>query len=298
MLRLGFIGLGTMGGRIARNLARAGYPLTVFDADREKREGFPDARPAGSPAEVACASDIVFLSLPDTPDVLDVATGRDGIVAGARPGLIVVDHSTVAPMTAERLTRELGPLGVEWLDAPVSGGPAGAEAATLTIMVGGSEAALERCRPVFGATSRHVHYMGAAGTGATAKIVNQLAVGIATMAMFEAFTLGVAAGIGGQRLLEVLRTSSAGCWAMEKKLAPAVLLSNRAREEPAAWFALRLQHKDMRLAVETASAFGVPLAMGALSRQLYAIAEGQGWGDRDQVSAVDLYADYVGIERW
>lgn len=297
MLRLGFIGLGTMGGRIARNLTWAGYPLTVFDADEAKRETFPNADPVESPAEVAANSDIVFLSLPDTPEVLDVAIAKDGIIAGAHPGLVVVDHSTVAPMTPQRLTKELKPLGVEWLDAPVSGGPAGAQAATLTIMVGGSEEAFERCRPVFRATATNVHYMGASGSGATTKIVNQLAVGIETMAMFEAFTLGVAAGISGQRLLEVLRTSSSGCWAMEK-LVPAVLLSNRAREEPAAWFALRLQHKDMRLAVETASAFRVPLAMGALSQQLYAIAEGQGWGNRDQVSAVDLYADYVGIEQW
>jgi 3-hydroxyisobutyrate dehydrogenase-like beta-hydroxyacid dehydrogenase len=164
-------------------------------------------------------------------------------------------------------------------------------------MVGGNEAAFERCQPVFKATAKNVRYMGASGMGATTKIVNQLGVGIATMAMFEAFTLGVAAGIDARRLFEVLRTSSSGSWAMEK-LGPAVLLANRSREVPAAWFALRLQHKDMRLAVETASALKVPLAMGTLSQQLYAVAEGQGWGNRDQVSAVNLYADYVGIEQW
>lgn len=286
-----------MGGRIAANLLAAGYSLTVYDVNEDRRRALANAVPAGSPAEVAARSDVVFLSLPDTVDVLDVAAGTNGIIEGAHRGLVIVDHSTVSPMTVHQLAEKFSPLGVEWLDAPVSGGPAGAEAATLTIMIGGNEATFERCMHLFRATAKSVHYMGASGSGVTTKIVNQLAVGIETMAMFEAFTLGVKAGIKSRRLFEVLRTSSSGCWAMEK-LVPAVLLSNREREEPAAWFALRLQHKDMRLAVETASALHVPLAMGALSRQLYAIAEGQGWGNRDQVSAINLYADYAGIQEW
>jgi 3-hydroxyisobutyrate dehydrogenase-like beta-hydroxyacid dehydrogenase len=200
-------------------------------------------------------------------------------------------------MTARRLGNELALLGVDWLDAPVSGGPAGAEAGTLTIMVGGKASSFERCRPVLESIGRNIQYMGAAGTGATTKIVNQLAVGIQTMAMFEAFALGVSAGIDARRLFEVLRTSSSGSWVMDN-LIPAVLLKNRIREEPAAWFALRLQHKDMRIAVETASALNVPLAAAALSTQLYAVAQGLGWGNQDQVAAIGLYADYVGIHRW
>jgi 3-hydroxyisobutyrate dehydrogenase len=299
MMRLGFIGLGTMGSRIARNLRRAGYAVAVYDVDPKavlalEKEG---AEPAASPREIAEKADIVHLSLPDSPEVLGVTTGADGIISGAHAGLVVIDHSTVGPMTSRRLARELEPLGVDWLDAPVSGGPSGAEAGTLTIMVGGNQSTFQRCRPVFEAIGKNIQYMGATGAGATTKVVNQLAVGIETMAIFEAFTLGVAAGIDARRLYEVLRASSSGCWAMEK-LIPAVLLTDRFREEPAAWFALRLQLKDMRIAVETASALNVPLAMGALSAQLYAIAQGQGWGNRDQVAAIDLYADYVGIARW
>jgi 3-hydroxyisobutyrate dehydrogenase len=299
VIRLGFIGLGTMGSRIARNLQHAGYPLTVYDIDPGAVRSFEEAgaRSAGSPREVAKNADVVLLSLPDSPQVLETTTGPEGIITGAHAGLVVIDHSTIAPMTSRRLARELEPLGVEWLDAPVSGGPRGAEAGTLTIMVGGKQATFERCRPIFAVTGKSIEYMGGTGTGATTKVVNQLAVGIETMAMSEALTLGVAAGIDAHRLYEVLRTSSSGCWVMEN-LIPAVLLTNRLREDPAAWFALRLQHKDMRIAVDTASALNVPLAAGALSEQLYAIAEGQGWGNQDQVAAINLYANYVGIERW
>lgn len=299
MTRIGFIGLGTMGARVAENLRRAGYPMTVFDLGSAAVEAFKTrgASPAGSPREVARNADVIFLSLPDSPDVMEVATGPEGILKGAHPGLVVIDLSTVAPMVPRRLAPEFQKLGMDWLDAPVSGGPKGAAAGTLTIMVGGTRSTFDRCRPVFDAIGTNIQYMGGSGTGATTKVVNQLAVGISTMAMFEAFTLGVKAGIDAKRLHEVLRTSSSGCWVMDN-LIPAVLLSNRQREEPAAWFALRLQHKDMRIAVETASALGVPLAAGTLSAQLYAVAEGQGWGNRDQVSAIDLYANYVGIEAW
>jgi 3-hydroxyisobutyrate dehydrogenase-like beta-hydroxyacid dehydrogenase len=299
MTKLGFIGLGTMGSRIAENLRRTGHPLIVYDVAASAVGAFEakGARGARSPREVAENADVVFLSLPDSPQVLEVVTGRDGISAAGRKGVVVIDLSTVAPMTSQRLAKELEGLGMAWLDAPVSGGPSGAAAATLTIMAGGGRDVFDRCRPLFDAIGKNIHYMGGTGTGATTKVVNQLAVGIETMAMFEAFTLGVAAGIDAKRLHEVLRTSSSGSWVMDN-LAPAVLLSNRSREEPPAWFALRLQHKDMRIAVETASALNVPLAAGTLSAQLYAIAEGQGWGNQDQVSAVNLYADYVGIASW
>jgi 3-hydroxyisobutyrate dehydrogenase len=297
--RLGFVGLGTMGARIAGNLLQAGYPLAVCDRDPRAVRTLEaaGASAAASPRAVAEQSDIVLLSLPDSPDVIEVATGADGLVEGAHDGLVILDHSTVGPMTARHLSERLEPLGVDWLDAPVSGGPKGAAAATLTIMVGGRQTAFERCRPVLAAIGKRLEYLGPSGAGATAKIVNQLVVGIATMGAFEAFTLGVAAGIDAARLHQVLRTSSAGSWVLEN-LIPAVLLANRQREEPAPWFALSLQHKDLRIAVETASALDVPLAAGALSAQLYAVAEGLGWGNRDQVGAVGLYADAVGIERW
>jgi len=299
MGKVGFIGLGTMGSRMGRNALRAGYELVVYDIDTKavkalEKEG---AKSAGTPREVAEQVDTVLLSVPDSPEVFEVATGPNGIAEGAHEGLVVIDHSTVAPATSQSLEKEFKPLGVTWLDAPVSGGPNGAEAATLTIMVGGDEKVFESRRPLLEAMGKNIEYMGASGTGATTKIVNQLAAGIQIIAMSEAFTLGVKAGIDATRLFEVLRTSSSSCWVMEN-LIPGVVLSNRLSEEPAPRFALRLKHKDLRIAVATASALKVPLAAGTLTEQMFAIAEGQGWGNQDHMAVIKLYANYVGIDKW
>jgi 3-hydroxyisobutyrate dehydrogenase len=294
--KVGFIGLGIMGSRMARNLLAAGRELVVCDIDAKavaaiKQKG---AKVAASPREVAEQVDVLLLSLPDSPQIFEVTNGAGGIAEGAHKGLVVIDHSTVAPMTPQRLSEELEPLGVSWLDAPVSGGPAGAEAATLTIMVGGDEKVLERCRPILETVGGNVQYMGASGMGATTKIVNQLATGIAMVAMSEAFTLGVTAGIDARRLWEVLRTSSSNCWVMEN-LVPHAVLENQF-DIPR--FALKLMHKDMRIAVSTASSLKVPVAAGSLTEQMFAIAEGQGWGEQDHMAIIKLYADWVGIEKW
>ncbi len=299
MERVGWIGLGTMGSRMAKNLMKAGYKLVVHDIDAGavKALGKEGVEAAKSPREVAEKVDILLLSLPDSPEVIGVATGTDGIMAGAHPGLVVLDHSTVAPSTPQKLAQEFAPHGVQWLDAPVSGGPTGAEAATLTIMVGGDRKSFDRCEPVLKAMGKNIEYMGAIGMGATTKIVNNFAAGINIIAVCEAFTLGVKAGIDPQRLFEVLRTSSSGSWIMEN-LVPGVVLANRLSEEPAPRFALRLMHKDLRLAVATASALKVPFAAGTLAEQMFAIAEGQGWGNQDHMAVIKLYANYVGIEKW
>ena len=299
MERVGYIGLGTMGARMARNLLRAGYALTVYDLqpgviETFKREG---ATVAGSPREVAEKVDVLLLCLPDSPDVIAVATGPDGIMSGAHPGLVVMDHSTVAPATPQRLAKEFEPHGVTWIDAPVSGGPNGAEAATLTIMLGGDEKTVDRCRPILQAMGKNIEYMGASGMGATTKIVNNFVTGLTIIAASEALTLGVTAGIDAQRLHQILRTSSAGSWVMEN-LVPKVVLTNRLSEEPAPRFALRLMHKDLRIAVATASALNVPFAAGTLAQQMFAIAEGQGWGNQDHMAVIKLYANYAGIEKW
>ena len=299
MNRVGWIGLGTMGSRMAMNVIRAGYKLVANDVNPATVESLPkdSVEFVATPKEVAGKTDVLLLSLPDSPDVIQVATGPDGIMAGAHEGLIVLDHSTVAPATPQKLAKEFEPHGVKWLDAPVSGGPNGAEAATLTIMIGGDKTAFEHVRPILQAMGKNIEYMGASGMGATTKIVNNFAAGVNIIAVSEAFTLGVAAGISPARLFEVLRTSSSGSWVMEN-LIPGVVLANRLSEEPAPRFALRLMHKDLRLAVATASALKVPFAAGTLAEQMFAIAEGQGWGNQDHMAVIKLYADYVGIKEW
>lgn len=293
---IGFVGLGTMGSRNVRNLLAGGYAPVIYDVNDKAVDALTaeGATAAGSPREVAQRVDVLFLSLPDSPQVIEVATGEDGISAGAREGLIVIDLSTVAPMTPQRLAPELAPLGITWLDAPVSGGPAGAQAGTLTIMLGGDEAAVERCRPILETIGKNIEYMGPSGMGATTKIVNQLAIGVQMLSMFEAFTLGVKAGIDANRLFEVLRTSSSSCWVMEN-LVKSVVLKNTF-DDP--WFALRLMHKDLRIALDTARALDVPAAGAALSEQMFAIAESRGWGDLDHMTVIKLYADWAGIDEW
>jgi 3-hydroxyisobutyrate dehydrogenase-like beta-hydroxyacid dehydrogenase len=290
---VGVVGVGIMGARVARNLLKAGYPVVVYDPAAAAVEPLVDdgAEAAAGAGDAAARVDVLFLSLPDSPQVLAVA---EDVAASGRDGLVVFDLSTVAPSTPQKLAAELAPRGITWLDAPVSGGPSGAENATLTIMIGGDEAAVERCRPVLQTIGRNVEYMGPSGMGATTKLVNQLAIGIQMVAMFEAFTLGVKAGIDARRLWEVLRTSTSRCWVMEE-LVQKVVLEN-AFETPR--FALRLMHKDLRLAVETASAYRTPAAATALAEQMFAVAEGLGWGERDHMAVIELYANWAGIERW
>ena len=299
MQSLGFIGLGTMGSRMAGHLLEAGHKLTVYDVNPAVVQTYVGrgAEAAASPAEVARRSDVVHLMVPDTPEVMAAATGPGGIMEGAHDGLVAVDHSTVAPSTPQRLSAEFADKGMTWLDAPVSGGPNGAEAATLTIMIGGDPDAAERVRPILQLMGRNIEYMGPSGLGSTMKLVNNFCSGINILAVSEAFTLGAAAGIEPKRLFEVMRTSSAASWVLEN-LIPNVVLANRLDEEPAPRFALRLMHKDMRLAVAAASALKVPLAAGSLAETMFAVAEGQGWGNQDHMAVIKLYAKYVGIDKW
>jgi 3-hydroxyisobutyrate dehydrogenase len=293
---VGFIGLGTMGSRMCANLLKDGFPLVVFDlaADSIARLTADGATAAASPADLAGKVDVLLLSLPNAPDVEAVAFGEDGIVTGAREGLVVVDHTTLAPAAAQGFAERIAGAGVSWLDAPVSGGPAGAAAGTLTIMIGGEEAALERFRPVLDCVGGQIEYMGASGLGATTKIVNQLACSIEMLAMFEAFTVGAAAGIPARKLWDVLHTSSSRCWIMED-VTPPVVLENEFDD---ARFALKLMHKDVKIALETAESLRVPAAGVALSESLYSIAEGRGWGDKDHMAVINLYGEAAGIDRW
>ena len=167
MLKVGYIGLGLMGKSIARNILKAGFPLVVHNRSRGSVDELAaeGATPAFSPAEVARQVDVIFTNLPDSPDVELVVLGKDGIIEGAREGLILVDNSTIKPATARMIAEKLAAKGVQSLDAPVSGGDIGARNGTLTIMVGGPEAALETVRPVLEAMGKTVTYIGEAGTG-------------------------------------------------------------------------------------------------------------------------------------
>src|SRR5262249_53279000 len=245
---VGFIGLGIMGGPMALNLLRAGYPLVVHNRTRAKEEPLASegASAAGSPREVAAASDVVITMLPDSPDVEAVYFGEDGVIAGARSGQLLIDMSSIAPAVARAVFSAAGDLGADAVDAPVSGGDVGARDGTLSIMVGGSSEGVGRARPLFEGLGQTVVHIGDAGAGQTAKACNQILVAVTIEAVSEALVLASKAGVDPERLLDVLSGGLAGNKVME------VRRRNFLEHDFTPGFKLVLHHKDLGIALRTA----------------------------------------------
>jgi 2-hydroxy-3-oxopropionate reductase len=219
MIKVGYIGLGLMGRSIAGNILKAGFPLVVHNRSRAAVDELTalGATPANSPAEVARQVDVVFTNLPDTPDVESVVLGADGILAGAHPGLIFVDNSTIKPAASRQLADQLYEKGVLSLDAPVSGGDIGARNATLTIMVGGLAEALDRVMPVFQAMGKTITHVGESGAGQIAKAANQIMVAAQMVAMGELLIFAQQAGADPAKVVEAIKAGAAQCWALDIK---------------------------------------------------------------------------------
>jgi len=262
---VGYIGLGLMGKSIARNILKAGFPLVVHNRSRAAVEELAaeGASAAASPAEVASRVQIVFTNLPDTPDVEQVALGPGGIIEGAHPGLILVDNSTIQPVTARHIAEVLEAVGVLSLDAPVSGGDVGARNATLTVMVGGSEEALERALPVLQAMGKTITHIGGPGTGQIAKAANQIMVAAQMVAMAELLIFAKKAGADPRKVVEAIRGGAAQCWALDVK-PPRLFAGNRAPG-----FKAYMQAKDLGIVLETAHAYHIPLPSAAVDAQLF-----------------------------
>ncbi len=285
MLRVGYIGLGIMGKPMARNILRAGFPLVVHNRSRGPVEELValGAQAAASPAAVAAAVDVVITNLPDSATVEQVVLGPQGIRAGAHPGLVFVDHSTIHPETARRLAATLAEDGVEALDAPVSGGDIGAQQGTLTIMVGGSVAALERVRPVLQAEGRVITHIGPPGAGQVAKAANQIMVAAQMAAMAELLLLAQKAGADPQRVVAAIRGGAAGCWTLDHK--PPRLF--RGDRRPG--FKARMMEKDLAIVMDTGRAYGMPLPVSGLLDQLYRAMLEMGLGDLDNSAIIAVY---------
>lgn len=264
-LRAGYIGLGLMGKSMARNLLKAGFPLVVHNRSRNAVDELvaEGATAAHSPAEVAEQVDVVFTNLPDSPDVELVALGENGIHAGARPGLIFVDNSTIKPATARHISAALGEKGVLCLDAPVSGGDIGARDGTLTIMVGGPEQALERVRPLLEAMGKTITHVGDSGAGQIAKAANQIMVAAQMVAMAELLVFACKAGADPQKVVQAIKNGAAQCWTLDVKT-PRLFAGNR---QPG--FKAYMQAKDLGIVLDTAREYGVPLPSAAIDAQLY-----------------------------
>ncbi len=274
---IGFIGLGIMGRPMALNLLRAGYSLVVHNRTREKESELVSegARAADSPREVAGASDIVITMLPDSPDVEQVYLGEDGVIAGARAGQLLIDMSSVAPAVAVAVAEAASRAGAEALDAPVSGGDVGAREGTLSIMVGGSEEAFERAKPLFDVLGKTIVHMGGAGAGQTAKACNQILVAVTIEAVSEALVLASKAGVDPDRLIEVLSGGLAGNKVME------VRRRNFLEHDFTPGFKLELHHKDLGIALRTARELGVYLPTTAIVDQMLAALRAAGDGGLD-----------------
>jgi 2-hydroxy-3-oxopropionate reductase len=291
MLKVGYIGLGLMGKSIARNILKAGFPLTVHNRSRAAVDELvaEGAQAADSPREVARQVDIVFTNLPDSPDVEKVVLGENGIIAGAHKGLIFVDNSTIKPASARMIAQKLKEKEVSALDAPVSGGDIGARNATLTIMVGGEAEALEKAMPVFKAMGKTITHVGDAGAGQVAKAANQIMVAAQMVAMGELLVFSKKAGVDPRKVVDAIKAGAAQCWSLDVK-PPRLFEGNR---NPG--FKAYMQLKDMRIILDTAKQFEIPISGTLANTQLFQQMIDLGMGELDNSAVVGVIEKLAGV---
>ena len=290
MTRLGFIGLGIMGRGMAANLISAGHQLTVWNRTPEKADGL-GATLADRPQAVGPESDIVFVCVSNTADVEEVVFGEMGVIHGMTEGDILVDHSTISPVATAEFASQAMSLGIEWVDAPVSGGSEGAVNGTLAVMAGGAAEALERVRPFMEAFSTSIVHVGEKpGSGQLAKAVNQVLVALHALAVSESLLLADAAGLDLRTTLSAVEGGAAGSW----------MLSNRGPQvidrDWSPGFTIDLQQKDNRIVLDTADALGVPLPGVALVFQLYRSLQARGLGGEGNHALVKALEHLAGRE--
>jgi len=290
--RIGFIGLGIMGRPMARNLMKAGFPLTVWNRSRPGIDELVSegAAEGGSPADVARRSAVVITIVGDSPDVEELALGRNGIIEGAHPGLVHIDMSTISPQVTRRIAARLAEAGVEMLDAPVSGGQQGAIEGTLSIMVGGKAETLERCRPALAAMGGKIVHCGPAGAGQTVKLCNQIAVALTNLGMCEALVFAARSGIDPRVMIEAVSAGAGTSWQLQN-LAPRIV-----ERDFRPGFKVAHQRKDLRLALEAAAAMAAPLPGTELVAALFSSLEADGLGEEGTQALVKALEKAAGVE--
>ena len=290
--RVGFIGLGIMGKPMARNLLKAGFPLTVYSRQRSAVEELmaDGATGASSSREVAEQSDIVITIVTDTPDVQQVILGENGVLKGFRPGGIIIDMSTISPTATREIATTARTQGVDFLDAPVSGGEGGAIAGTLSIMVGGKEETFAAALPLLQAMGKNIIHIGGEGAGQLTKLCNQIAVAVTNLAMSEALIFGAKAGIDLKKMHQAISGGAAGSWQMTN-LAPRVLLRDFAPG-----FMVKLQQKDLKLVLHEADQLRLALPATSLVHTLFNALETAGAGDEGTQALVKVLERLAGVE--
>jgi 3-hydroxyisobutyrate dehydrogenase len=279
--RVAFIGLGIMGHSMAGHLLAGGHKLVVYNRTRAKAEDLLSrgAVWADTPAEVAAQAEVVFICVTDTPDVEAVTLGPRGLLAAVRPGMIVVDHSTISPAATRKIADAFAAKKAAFLDAPISGGDVGARNATLSIMVGGDALAFAAVEPTLRLMGKTITHCGSSGSGQLTKLVNQVLVTITNLAVCEALTLARHGGLDPAKTIQAVSSGAAGSWQLSN-LGPKMIAGDFAPG-----FMIDLQQKDLRLVIEAARAAGLMLPATSLVHRLFADAQSTGHG-RDGTQAL------------
>lgn len=292
-MHIGFLGLGNMGGPMAANLIKAGFSLSVFDLSKEAVNKLLEqgAQAVSAPAELADQGvDIVISMLPAAPHVKGVYLGANGLLKQLKKSTLIIDCSTIDPYSAREVHKAASELGHKMLDAPVSGGTMGAQAGTLTFMVGGAEADFASAKSILAAMGKNIVHCGASGNGQAAKVANNMLLGISMIGVAEAMTLGVSLGMDAEVLAGIINTSSGRCWSSEiNNPYPGVLENVPASRGYSGGFGTDLMLKDLGLATEAAKLCKQPVIMGGMAQQLYQAFSLQGNGQLDFSAIIKLY---------
>jgi 3-hydroxyisobutyrate dehydrogenase len=298
-MRIGFIGLGNMGGPMAANLLKAGHEVTGFDLAKAALEALAKAggRAASTAASVVSGAEIILTMLPAGPQVREVYLGKGGVLASASPGALLIDSSTIDVETARAVAAAAAERGFDMLDAPVSGGVGGAVAATLTFMVGGSEKGFARAEPVLKAMGKTIVHAGPSGTGQAAKICNNMILGISMIAVCEGFALAEKLGLDWQKLFDISSKSSGQCWSLTNYCpAPGPVPSAPSNRDYQAGFTTAMMLKDLKLAQQAAQAADAATPLGAEAAALFQLAASSGLAHKDFSSIFRVIREGINLQ--
>ncbi|MHC0615993.1 2-hydroxy-3-oxopropionate reductase [Paenibacillus sp. M.A.Huq-82] len=290
-MRIGFIGLGIMGKPMSKNLLKAGYELVVLATSNNSSElAAAGAKTASSPKALAEQVEVIITMLPNSPQENEVVLGPNGVIEGARPGAVVIDMSSIAPLTSQEIARKLAEKGIDMLDAPVSGGEPKAIEGTLSVMVGGKKEVFDKCYDVMKAMAASVILTGDIGAGNVTKLANQIVVAINIAAMSEAFVLASKVGVQPELVYQAIRGGLAGSTVLDAK---APLVMDR-KFDPG--FRINLHIKDLSNVLETSHEVGVPLPLTAAVMEMMQALKVDGMGDCDHGSLIRYYEKLAKVE--